>query len=322
MEKRAVIICVIFLLLTSICQANQQDLPNLENLNKSYCCITDGSSVGSGAIININSEKYILTCFHVVENFYYKSHYNKLNEAEKIKLCAIFYNRQVIETAIVKIDPLHDLALLKPANGFIFPETIIGISTDSFVAPKEVKFGSKIYKIGTPMAMFDVPAEGLVGIETLLDDDNMPIMLMQILSINSWPGDSGCPAFSREGLFVGLIFVGTPYDVVGLIPATTIQKSFAWMFSKEQTGRSGLTLIDDYEGNIVVLKSGNNLIRVGDIINKIENMRIKKAFESKGFTGSALFEIIVYSFQKGDALDIEIQRENTADPIEVKLIVQ
>ena len=290
--------------------------------------IPDDSS-GSGVIIN--SDGYILTNSHVIEN--------------TAKLNVILFDKSKYSASVVGVDPDNDLAVIKINPDKKLHAIDIGDSSD-------LEVGQKVFAIGDPFGFDSTMTTGIISnIGRKLKAKNGRVIqniIQTDAAIN--PGNSGGPLIDTKGELIGLnmaIFSPTSANAgIGFaIPSSIIRKIVPDLIKygfvkKPYTGISNIIPVNTYyakllgipydNGFMVIdinpnspadksgLKGGSRIINVsrlgisaaGDIILSIDGNKFND-----------ISELISYVDSKniGDILKFSIFRDNKIKNINVKL---
>ncbi|MDR2266745.1 MAG: trypsin-like peptidase domain-containing protein [Christensenellaceae bacterium] len=169
---------------------------------------TTSTSSGSGVIISYDEEySYILTCFHVIENF----------SSIQIRLA----NQDLYVAEYLGGVSSEDIAVVRIKKTGLTTAQIRKVETSP------VKLGEDVIVIGNPLGTLGgTVTRGIIGglaREIVVDGQNMTL-LQTDASINS--GNSGGGMFDINGLLIGIVdakMVGT--DVEGLGFAIPIEKA-------------------------------------------------------------------------------------------------
>ena len=145
-----------------------------------------GPSMGSGNVISIFGENYIVTAAHVVQG--------------AVVTTAIEKNSNELEIEVTYIDPKRDIAILKPLSKLkaTIP-AVVKVRTDN-------KIGKKVYHCGHPSIAFFNASEGII---TGYAEGHF------ITNSFSLPGSSGSLVFGKRGDIVGIVVSVGVYDNLG-----------------------------------------------------------------------------------------------------------
>ena len=313
MRKKLLVIGLICLLLglaTVVCAD-----PLWENLNKSYCVVASQDGTGSGLLIILGGQTYVLTAYHVVAEGWRRGPLARFD--------LIFFNKEISKARIFRVDPEYDVALLIADS---LPAATVGIAFNDFGDSDQVGFGDQMFKIGTPQGIFDIIGEGRASNrDDFTQSYNFPPVQALIVSFfGQGPGDSGCGIFTKEGKFVGTLVrshrIGTmfPIDIpTGIslsIPVNTIKIRIPWILAKRY--QNGVLRLDAEEQDNGLLLKANVVdtdLRVGDVIFGIEGMKISQL---------VLFNDVVSSFDSGDDLHLRVYRPLGKEVVEADIVVK
>jgi hypothetical protein len=181
MNKLFVIFIISFACLKSICQdARSVFKNNVQATGTIYVSTNQGTFQGSGFFV---SSEYFITNYHVIKNII--SGYIKVNQSD------IKYN--LLE--IIKIDAIHDLAILK-INGTHCCKIYLS-STD-------VDIGQKIFAIGSPRGLEASITEGIVSAIRIIGPNDKLIQISAAIA----HGSSGGPIFDENGKVIAIAVSG------------------------------------------------------------------------------------------------------------------
>lgn len=160
-------------------------------------------NIGSGVLTKDN---YIITNYHVIDEIKFSITVKHGNKEYKAK--------------IIKESPEEDLALLK-----IISEDK-PIVNDLVINYNQVKVGTYIFNIGTPLGFRDTFGIGVISninVTNSITETNV-----YTISSGVMPGSSGSGVFNINNELVGIVFAMHPdYNNFGLvIPTSTIKKVF------------------------------------------------------------------------------------------------
>jgi len=145
----------------------------------------DGNKSSQGSGIILKDKNILLTNFHIFAG------------SEKLKIK--HKDQEIKYTEIIGLNILKDVLVLKLEDGD-FPQVKVGSST-------EMKVGSKVYAIGSPLGMENTITEGLVGGFRKFEDKKNDIEYIQISAALS-PGSSGGAVLNSQGELIGISTMG------------------------------------------------------------------------------------------------------------------
>jgi S1-C subfamily serine protease len=176
---------------------------SISEATKAVVTVKTRNGYGSGCILN--SEGYIITCYHVTGDV--DSTIEIITEAGmKLKASLIRYN------------PKYDLALLKAEGTFSD-----ALNIDS---SKTFELGTEIYAIGTPgeIELGQSLSKGIISGKRKISDR---IYIQTDVSINK--GNSGGALIDKNGSLIGIVnakIVGLGVEGIGFaIPVTYIEEA-------------------------------------------------------------------------------------------------
>ncbi len=270
--------------------------------------VTEGA--GSGVIVD--TEGYILTCNHVIE--------------DSSKITVRLKDGTECEASVVGTDSQNDVAVLK-INAQNLTAATYGDSDDLSVGDLVVAIGNPLGELG------GTASQGIISaLDRALTVDGKNLTLLQTdASIN--PGNSGGGLFDQYGNLVGIVVAkSTGSDVEGLGFAIPISK--AAEIAKELienghvTGRPaigiqivdasdaqtaqqyGLRMTGVYIQEVTGEEAQKAGLKAGDMIYYLEDTKI----ESSADLTSALSD-----YEPGDKVTLTVIRDNKTVEVKVKL---
>ncbi len=243
--------------------------------------------LGTGSGVIISPDGYIITNNHVIEG----------SEALSVTL----NDNKTLEAKIIGSDPKTDIALLKIETDEDLPYTTFGDSDT-------VKIGEWVLAVGNPFNLTSTVTAGIISAKSrdLSGNANSSQSFLQTdAAVN--PGNSGGALVNANGELIGIntaitsqtgSYVGYSFAVPSNIAKKVIQDIME--FGNVQNGILGIIPrsldsgtaeklgISETEGiyiEEVEEDSGAYIagLQEGDIINKIDNIKIKKFSDLKGF---------------------------------------
>lgn len=145
----------------------------------------DGTKSSQGSGVIIKDKNILVTNFHIFAG----------NE----KIVLKHNDKEIKYTEIVGMNIEKDVLILKLEEGD-YPQVKIGNTSN-------LKTGSKVYAIGSPMGMENTITEGLVGGFRKFDDKKNNIEYIQI-SASLSPGSSGGAVLNADGELIGISTMG------------------------------------------------------------------------------------------------------------------
>jgi len=261
--------------------------------------------IGSGSGVIINSDGYIVTNNHVV------------NDADDIEV--IMEDNRVFKAKVIGTDPSTDLALLQIQAK--------DLPTIPFVNSDEIEVGEWVLAVGNPFNLNSTVTAGIVSakgrqINILQDQSAIESFIQTDAAIN--PGNSGGALVNLRGGLIGInTAIASPtgaYAGYGFaVPSNIVSKVVEDLlkYGKVQRGYLGL-MIRSVDGNLAREKdlfvtegvyvdsiAGNSAagdagIMVGDVITEVNGKKVK--------TSAELLEIIG-RHHPGDDVNITVDRE-------------
>lgn len=243
--------------------------------------------LGTGSGVIISPDGYIITNNHVIEG----------SEALSVTL----NDNKTLEAKIIGSDPKTDIALLKIETDEDLPYTTFGDSDT-------VKIGEWVLAVGNPFNLTSTVTAGIISAKSrdLSGNANSSQSFLQTdAAVN--PGNSGGALVNANGELIGIntaitsqtgSYVGYSFAVPSNIAKKVIQDIME--FGNVQNGILGIIPrsldsgtaeklgISETEGiyiEEVEEDSGAYIagLQEGDIINKIDNIKVKKFSDLKGF---------------------------------------
>jgi len=149
----------------------------IEEAVKSIVSVATDKAMGSGFFVN--SEGYIITNYHVVE------------DGDIINV--LTYENEIVPASMVGFDDVKDLALLKVSGDYEIIE--LGDSDD-------LQVGNKVIAIGNPLGLSFSVTEGIISALEREGPSGVDEYIQTDVSLN--PGNSGGPLVDIEGRAVGV----------------------------------------------------------------------------------------------------------------------
>ena len=161
---------------TSIRLSQREDI---QQYKQAVVSIEGSSKKGTG--FNIDSDGYLITNFHVIED---------MNP-----IVVYFSDGQVFNATLVKEYPEIDIAFLD-INGENLPVLSLAKNT-------KWQEGDAVYVVGNPLGFFQIANKGkMIGLKKVTDID-VPVLA---ITAPVYRGNSGSPVINREGKVVGVVF--------------------------------------------------------------------------------------------------------------------
>jgi len=148
--------------------------------------------IGSGTVIKkTKNEMYILTCYHVIADFYTEK---DVLPTEKI---TIAYDTLVYPVDIIKIDKEQDLALLK---AYVNDENLEVIK----LAENNPKQGDTVYTVGNPLGVTRNISKGILSSYLEGEDYNKVFRKFYIVDALCVFGNSGGGLYNENAELIGI----------------------------------------------------------------------------------------------------------------------
>jgi len=261
--------------------------------------------VGSGSGVIINSEGYIVTNNHVIDN------------ADDVEVT--LNDNRVFKAKVIGTDPSTDLALLQIKAR--------DLPSLPLVNSDEVEVGEWVLAVGNPFNLNSTVTAGIVSakarnIHILRDRAAIESFIQTDAAIN--PGNSGGALVNLQGGLIGIntaiasttgVYAGYGFAVPSNIVSKVVEDLLK--YGKVQRGYLGL-LIRDVDGNLAREKdlevtegvyvdsitvnsaAGDAGIRIGDVIEEVNGTRTRHS--------SQLLEIIG-RHRPGDEVELLVDRK-------------
>ena len=144
----------------------------------------DGTSMGSGNLLEYRKEHYIMTAYHVVK--------------DSLFLVLVEKDGNTVPASVIYSDDKKDIAILEPHGSFNSTEAI------KHRKKKHDLLGTPVYHCGHPTGAYFNISEGII---TSFSVDSY------IINSFSMPGSSGSVVFDKDGDIVGIVVsVGMHYS--------------------------------------------------------------------------------------------------------------
>ena len=246
---------------------------------------------GQGSGVVVSSQGHIITNFHVI--------------AGSDEILIRDYLGKDYGTAIIGVDPLTDLAILKIDHNTV-PIT--------FGKIEQIKIGDVALAIGNPLGIGQTITLGIVS---ATDKEIGPgtysyqRYVQTDAAIN--PGNSGGALVNTNGELIGIntsiITQGGGSDGIGFaIPVDTAKHIFTEIIKHGEVIRGFVGIAADpyYRGNGILVKGvykngpGDNAgIKPNDIIKKIDNFKVQEVKDIQNIIGKS---------KPGNIVSVELQR--------------
>jgi Do/DeqQ family serine protease len=250
---------------------------------------TQRQQIGTGSGVIISPDGYIITNNHVIEN------------ASSLEIT--MNNNKSYEATLVGTDPKTDIALLKI-------DTQDDLQYTTFADSDSAKVGEWVLAVGNPFNLTSTVTAGIISAKArdLSGDSNIQSYIQTDAAVN--PGNSGGALVNVNGELIGIntaissktgSYIGYSFAVPSNIARKVVRDIME--FGNVQNGIlgvSGNTLssgyaekigINDTEGfhvDDVEEDSGAQMagIKSGDIIKKIDEIKISKFSDLRGYLNS------------------------------------
>ncbi|CAM1349226.1 trypsin-like peptidase domain-containing protein [Tenacibaculum crassostreae] len=232
--------------------------------------------VGTGSGVIISPDGYIVTNNHVIEN------------ASDIEIT--LNNQKKLKATLVGADKNNDIALLKVDADFELPNLPFGNSDN-------IKVGEWVLAVGNPYNLTSTVTAGIVSAKgrDLDGNNNIEAFIQTDAAVN--PGNSGGALVNTRGELIGIntaissktgSFIGYSFAVPSNITKKIVDDLLE--FGMVQEAILGIN-IDSSVKDIEGVKIGNITedggakkagLKVGDVIIKVNNVKIAKFSDLKG----------------------------------------
>lgn len=231
--------------------------------------------VGTGSGVIISSDGFIITNNHVIDG------------ASDIEIT--LNNKKKYKADLIGADATNDIALLKISSDEKFPFIPYGDSDN-------IKIGEWVLAVGNPYNLKSTVTAGIISAKgrDLEGNSNIDSFIQTDAAVN--PGNSGGALVNTRGELIGIntaissrtgSFIGYSFAVPSNIARKVIEDIME--FGSVQEAIIGFNrIIDDNTEGVVVgkvdeesdaMKAG---LKEGDVIKKINNVKISKFSELKG----------------------------------------
>ncbi len=249
--------------------------------------------VGTGSGVIISADGYIVTNNHVINN------------ATSIEIT--LNNKKKYEAEIIGTDKNNDIALLKIDADIDLPYT-------PFANSDTIKIGEWVLAVGNPYNLTSTVTAGIVSAKgrDLEGNRNIESFIQTDAAVN--PGNSGGALVNTRGELVGIntaitsktgSFIGYSFAVPSNIAKKIVDDLLE--FGAVQEAILGVGIDREYDdegvriGEVYYDEGANNAqLKKGDIIKKINNVKISKFSELKGQLTAK---------RPGDYVDVLIERD-------------
>ncbi len=232
--------------------------------------------VGTGSGVIISADGYIVTNNHVIDG------------ASELEIT--LNNKKKYKAVLVGSDAANDIALLKIEANTNFPYV-------PFANSDNIKIGEWVLAVGNPYNLTSTVTAGIVSAKgrDLEGNRNIESFIQTDAAVN--PGNSGGALVNGRGELIGIntaistktgSFIGYSFAVPSNIAKKIIDDILE--FGAVQQAILGITVDLSYKEQGVkvsnVIEQGENMVKSGlkegDIIKRINNIKISKFSELKG----------------------------------------
>ena len=232
--------------------------------------------VGTGSGVIISADGYIVTNNHVIDG------------ASELEIT--LNNKKKYKAVLVGTDAANDIGLLKIEANTNFPYV-------PFANSDNIKIGEWVLAVGNPYNLTSTVTAGIVSAKgrDLEGNRNIESFIQTDAAVN--PGNSGGALVNVRGELIGIntaissktgSFIGYSFAVPSNIAKKIIDDILE--FGTVQQAILGITVDLSYKDQGVkvsnVLEQGENIVesglKEGDIIKKINNIKVSKFSELKG----------------------------------------
>ena len=253
--------------------------------------------VGTGSGVIISADGYIVTNNHVIDG------------ASELEIT--LNNKKKYKAVLVGSDAANDIALLKIESNTNFPYV-------PFANSDNIKIGEWVLAVGNPYNLTSTVTAGIVSAKgrDLEGNRNIDSFIQTDAAVN--PGNSGGALVNGRGELIGIntaissktgSFIGYSFAVPSNIAKKIIDDILE--FGAVQQAILGITVDLSYKGQGVkvsnVLEQSENKVKSGlkegDIIKRINNIKISKFSELKGqLTAKRPNDIVDVTVERNDEL--------------------
>ncbi len=249
--------------------------------------------VGTGSGVIISPDGFIVTNNHVIEN------------ATEIEIT--LNNKKKYKAELIGADPSNDIALIKIDAEENLPFT-------PFANSDNIKVGEWVLAVGNPYNLTSTVTAGIISAKgrDLEGNGNIESFIQTDAAVN--PGNSGGALVNTRGELVGIntaissrtgSFVGYSFAVPSNIAKKIVDDILE--FGAVQEAILGVQIDNDYENDGVKIgkvyyddTNGNSKLKEGDIIKKINNVKISKFSELRGQLTAK---------RPGEYVDVTVERD-------------
>lgn len=287
-----------------------------------------GFDLGSGFFVRHGNSVYVLTNYHVIEDFVEVSLSNKKNSNDQIQIVLKNDLDNTKKAEIVGYDVDYDFAVLKIVG---FDDS--NVASLRFADSEKIKIGSMAIALGNPItpSSFTVTKGIVSGLRKIKKDSSSNVTLPVVqtdAAIN--PGNSGGPLINSKGEVIGMNTCklrNSQIDGIAFsIDASTISQKFTEIVktgSKNYGAKVptiGIVSLSD-EGNmfshgVVIISFEENStgekagLKIGDLIIECDGVKVDTFAE-------LLREIAKHKV--GDEVKLTVLRKGSNKPLIIKV---
>ncbi len=285
--------------------------PTLQDLF--YGRVPQKRQLGTGSGVIISPDGYIITNNHVIE--------------DSQQLSVTLNDNRTLTAKIIGSDPKTDIALLKVESDEQLPYTTFG---DSDTA----KIGEWVLAVGNPFNLTSTVTAGIISAKSRdLSGQSTQSFIQTDAAVN--PGNSGGALVNTAGELIGIntaitsqtgSYIGYSFAVPSNIAKKVVQDIME--FGNVQNGILGVIggslnstyaeklgvaetegfYVDDVEEDTGAAEAG---IKSGDIIKMIDNIKIKKFSDLRGFLDAK---------RPNDVVNVTLLRDGQTKEVAVTLL--
>ena len=285
--------------------------PTLQDLF--YGRVPQKRQLGTGSGVIISPDGYIITNNHVIE--------------DSQQLSVTLNDNRTLTAKIIGSDPKTDIALLKVESDEQLPYTTFG---DSDTA----KIGEWVLAVGNPFNLTSTVTAGIISAKSRdLSGQSTQSFIQTDAAVN--PGNSGGALVNTAGELIGIntaitsqtgSYIGYSFAVPSNIAKKVVQDIME--FGNVQNGILGVIggslnstsaeklgvgetegfYVDDVEEDTGAAEAG---IKSGDIIKMIDNIKIKKFSDLRGFLDTK---------RPNDVVNVTLLRDGQTKEVPVTLL--
>lgn len=287
-------------------------------------------AVGTGSGVIITQDGYIVTNNHVI--------------AKSRNLEVTLNNNKSYPAKLIGTDEKSDIALLKIETDEELPYITFGDSN-------QTRIGEWVLAVGNPFNLNSTVTAGIVsakGRDLAGDGSQIQSFLQTDAAVN--PGNSGGALVNTRGELIGIntaiasrtgSYVGYSFAVPSnnarkiiedIMEYGFVQKGMLGISGRDLNGKlAGELNLDQaegiYVGNVVENSGAAEAgVRVGDIITKINGIKIRNFADLTGFVNSKnpgdIVNAIIIRDGKTKEIDIEITKNNTVSVPQLEMEVR